>query len=357
MRRDMSLAGVGAVAFAVALVVGFTLLGPKGGRYSDTEMASFVAQPAAGFIISIGLLVVSIGGLILLMAYLSEAWFGVGRLRRISWAASVVAAASFLLGWGLYLAPTSAIASGGPATDPGVTYVFVSAGMIVLFGVGGIALGTALVMLAARGLCDDRMDSGVDRPRRAIGPPHLALSRRVAMVAKPMASAAVLPGDPVGHGRRGLAHRLVTRHGFSALGSDSSAESSIADQAFRRGHPIRLLDEVGDEVPVLLGIERDADPAVDTHVGRHEEPIRVAVHQRPLRTGRRLAPDPPMPCVRVVTHREDLVSHSPGRVPDAATLGGLGEGQADGADSIEKLVASGIQPTIGCHVRRIRVLA
>lgn len=151
MRRDMSLAGVGAVAFAVPLVVGFTLLGPKGGRYSDSEMASFVAQPVAGFIISIGLLVVSIGGLILLMAYLSEAWLFVGRLRRISWAASVVAAASFIVGWGLYLAPTSAIASGGPATDPGVTYVFVSAGMIVLFGVGGLALGTALVMLAARG--------------------------------------------------------------------------------------------------------------------------------------------------------------------------------------------------------------
>jgi len=151
MRRDMSTAGVGAVAFAVALVVGFTLFGPKGGRYSETEIASFVEQPAAGFIISIGLFVASTGGLILLMAYLSEAWFGVGRLRRISWAASVVAAASFLIGWGLYFAPVSAVASGGPATAPGVTYVFVSAGMIVFFGVGGMALGTALVMLAARG--------------------------------------------------------------------------------------------------------------------------------------------------------------------------------------------------------------
>lgn len=151
MRRDRTLAGIGAVAFAVSLVVGFTLLGPKGGRYSDSEMASFLAQPAAGFIISIGLFAVSIGGLIVLTAYLSEAWLGVGRLRRVSWAASVVAAASFLIGWGLYLAPASAIASGGPATDPGVTYLFVSAGMVVLFGVGGIALGTALVMLAARG--------------------------------------------------------------------------------------------------------------------------------------------------------------------------------------------------------------
>ena len=151
MRRDMSMAGVGAVAFAVPLVVGFTLLGPKGGRYSDTEMASFLAQPAVGFIISIGLLAVSIGGLILLMAYLSDAWLGVGRLRRISWAASVVAAASFLIGWGLYLAPAGAIASGGPATDPGVTYLFVSAGMVVVFGVGGVALGTALVCSRRRG--------------------------------------------------------------------------------------------------------------------------------------------------------------------------------------------------------------
>jgi len=145
------LAGVGGIAFAVSLVIGFTLFGPKGGRYSAAEIASFLAQTSFSFIISIGLFVISVTGLTVLMAYLSDASFGAGRLGRVSWATTLVAAASFLIGWGLYLAPASSISSGGPALDPGVTYTFLNAGMVVLFGVGGIALGIALVTLAAGG--------------------------------------------------------------------------------------------------------------------------------------------------------------------------------------------------------------
>ena len=151
MTRDRRLAGIGGIVFAASLVVGFTLFGPKGGRYSAAEIDSFVGQSSVSLIISIGLVMVSASGLIALMAYLSERSFGPGRRGRVSWAASLLAAASILVGWGLYLAPSSAITSGGPAIDPGVIYVFANAGMVVLFGVGGTTLGIALVMLAVGG--------------------------------------------------------------------------------------------------------------------------------------------------------------------------------------------------------------
>lgn len=149
MTRDTRPAGVGALTFAVSLVVGFTLFGPKGGRYSAAEIDSFLAQTSSGLIISIALLVISVIGLIVVMAHLSETSSGTGR--RAIWATSLVAAASFLIGWGLYLSPYTSIRSGGPALDPGVSYVFLSAGMVTLFGVGGIALGIALITLAVSG--------------------------------------------------------------------------------------------------------------------------------------------------------------------------------------------------------------
>lgn len=151
MRPGRRLAGAGGIAFVVSLVVGFTLFGPKGGRYSAVEVASFVEQTSTSFIISIGLMVISVSGLIVLMAHLSETSFGEGGRGRASWATSLLAAVSFLIGWGLYLAPSSSIGSGDPALDPGITYTFMSAGMVVLFGVGGITLGIALVTLAAGG--------------------------------------------------------------------------------------------------------------------------------------------------------------------------------------------------------------
>jgi hypothetical protein len=151
MRQDRRLAGVGGIAFAVALVVGFTLFGPKGGHYSGAEVARFLAQASGGFIASICLFAISMIGLIMLMAYLSEKCFGAGRRGRVTWAASLLAAASFLVGWGLYLAPYSSISSGGPTLDPGISYAFMTAGMGVLFGAGGIMLGLALVTFAVAG--------------------------------------------------------------------------------------------------------------------------------------------------------------------------------------------------------------
>ena len=151
MNRDRRRAGVGGVLFAVSLVVGFTLFGPKGGHYSATEIANFVAQAAAALIASVYLLVISVVGLIVLMNHLSQAWLGASRQGRVTWGASLAAGCSFLIGWALYLAvPTSRLA-GGPAMEPGISSGLISAGMVVLFGVGGMLLGIALITLATGG--------------------------------------------------------------------------------------------------------------------------------------------------------------------------------------------------------------
>src|SRR5438105_15532634 len=101
MKRDRRLAGVGGIAFVVSLVAAFTLFGPKGGRYSAAEIDTFVAQSSTGLIVSIYLFVVSMLGLFVLMAYLSEACFDAHRYGRIAWGTSLAAAASFTIGWGL----------------------------------------------------------------------------------------------------------------------------------------------------------------------------------------------------------------------------------------------------------------
>jgi hypothetical protein len=140
--RDRRLAGIGGIAFAVALVVGFTFFGPRGGFYAASAMATFVGQNPNNVIVSVYLFTVSNLGLMLLMAYLSRLS---GDLERVTWSSSLLAAGSFLIGWSVYFAPSISVLSGGPAIDPAVSYTFTSAGFVVLFGVGGLLLGIALI--------------------------------------------------------------------------------------------------------------------------------------------------------------------------------------------------------------------
>jgi hypothetical protein len=69
MTRDRRLAGAGGIAFAISLAVGFTLFGPKGGSYSAAEIDSFLAQTSSSLVISIGLFIISVVGLVVMMAY------------------------------------------------------------------------------------------------------------------------------------------------------------------------------------------------------------------------------------------------------------------------------------------------
>lgn len=151
MTRERRLAGAGGIAFAVSLAAGFTLYGPKGGKYSADEIAAFVSQSSSGLALSVVLFGVSVFGLFLLLAYLSGRYVDEGSYRRLAWGMSMAGGATILVGWGLYLAPPVAEHSGGPAIDPGISYAVISAGFAILFGVGGMLLGIALVSIAIGG--------------------------------------------------------------------------------------------------------------------------------------------------------------------------------------------------------------
>lgn len=150
-RPDRRFAGLGGIAFAVCLVVGFTFFGPRGGFYAASAMANFIGQSSTNVIVSIYLVAVSIIGLLVLLAYLSETFVGVGLHNRITWGAGLLAGGSFLIGWSLYFAPFTSVISGGPAIDPAIAYTFINTGFVVLFGAGGMLLGIALLMLATFG--------------------------------------------------------------------------------------------------------------------------------------------------------------------------------------------------------------
>ena len=151
IKRDRRVAGAGGIAFAVALVVGFTFFGPRGGFYAAAAVASFVGQSPTNIVISVYLFAASTFGLLSVMLYLSETSFVADRHARVFWGMSLLAAGTFLVGWGLYFAPSIALLSGAPAIDPTISYTFTSAGLVVLFGVGGLLLGAALLVLARRG--------------------------------------------------------------------------------------------------------------------------------------------------------------------------------------------------------------
>ena len=142
------MAGAGGIAFALCLVVGFTFFGPRGGLYEASAVANFVGQTPSSVAASLYLFAIAALGLVVLMGYLSETYLSSRRHERLAWGTSLLAATTFLIGWGVYFAPSVALASGGPGIDPAISYTFTSAGMVVLFGVGGLLLGTALLTLA-----------------------------------------------------------------------------------------------------------------------------------------------------------------------------------------------------------------
>ena len=130
------------------MAVGFTFFGPRGGFYAASAVTAFVGQSPINIIVSVYLFAVSILGLIVLMGYLSGFR---GGLDRVTWGASLLAAGSFMIGWGLYFAPSISVLSGGPAIDPAISYAFTSAGLVILFGVGSLLLGIALITVAIGG--------------------------------------------------------------------------------------------------------------------------------------------------------------------------------------------------------------
>lgn len=161
-RNGSTLAGLGAIAFAVLTVVAIVLGGAPGGNYAQADVANYVSighLPAvivSGYLALFGVL-----GLIGLLAFSREVIHeraGSELGSSIFWGTGLAAAASFAVGWGLVSGIAVAAAEGGSANPgnsgvaatltPAHTYMLSDTGINVLFGSGAILLGFALVVLA-----------------------------------------------------------------------------------------------------------------------------------------------------------------------------------------------------------------
>ncbi len=150
MRRQ-TLAGVGAIGFAVLSLVAFSLAQPPGGTYKASDVAKYVAhghRPAV--FISLYVMLLAVIGLVIaitrLRAMLPADWS-----QTTFQSIGLIAAGSLLVGFALVgTVPTALSVGGGSSIDPRLTYMFTEAGDAVLFGAAFVILGAALVLLAAR---------------------------------------------------------------------------------------------------------------------------------------------------------------------------------------------------------------
>ena len=153
MRRDRSLAGIGGIVFAVLFVSGMVSANPPGGDYRAGDIADFVAKGhRVNVVASLFLITISVVGLLMVTEYLCETSYGQGRHGRIAWGASLLAAASFLIGLTVVVTPSMSVAlGGGPSIDPAVNYTIMQAGFGIMFVSGGVMLGVSFLTLAIGG--------------------------------------------------------------------------------------------------------------------------------------------------------------------------------------------------------------
>ena len=152
MKRDRRIAGLGGVVFGALVIVALSVANPQAGSYHVADVSAFVAQGHRNAaVLSSALIAIAVFGLIALMAYLCDTYLEEGHRNRIAWGSSLLAGGSILIGWMVILTPSVAVTfGGGPALDPAVTYTFIEAGLLI-FLVGGLWLGVALLGLAMFG--------------------------------------------------------------------------------------------------------------------------------------------------------------------------------------------------------------
>ena len=150
-QRERMFAGIGGVAFTALTVAAMIFAKTPGGTYSASDIADYVAKGhQKGVITGFGLALLSVLGLILLLAGLRERVGQGSLLANVFSTTSLVSIAAFAIGWAAWLGPPLAIAIGGSRSviiDPTVTYVVLQIGGVIIFGVAGTFLGLTLITL------------------------------------------------------------------------------------------------------------------------------------------------------------------------------------------------------------------
>jgi len=149
MKRG-SLAGIGALAFAVLPIVGLIVANDPGGTYKASDVADYVKSGHRPLVF-LGLYLTGLGvaGLIPMLARLREAIADETRAR-VFWGLGIAAAAAFVAGLALTASVPVAMGYGGKGVviAPAVTFTLSEAGWVVAAGAGGILLGCALFTFA-----------------------------------------------------------------------------------------------------------------------------------------------------------------------------------------------------------------
>ena len=147
--KKSSLAGIGALAFGVLMIVGLILENAPGGSYSANDVADYVRSGHRPLVfVGLYLGVLGVVGLVFLLARLRAA-IADSAVSSVYWGLGLAAAGAITAGYALTAAVPIAMAYGGNGVtiDAPVTFVISESGWVVMTA-GCILLGSALLTFA-----------------------------------------------------------------------------------------------------------------------------------------------------------------------------------------------------------------
>ena len=145
--KRVSVAGLGALAFAILVFAASIIDNGPGGTYSTSDVTDYLKSSNRPVVfVALYMSLLGIVGLLFLLSRLRDA-IGDERRARVFWALSVGGTSAFVAGWALHIAAPLAIGYGGNVSfAPQTTYLIAVGGYIVL-SAGAIMLGLALLTL------------------------------------------------------------------------------------------------------------------------------------------------------------------------------------------------------------------
>ena len=154
MRRANTVAGIGAIAFSLLTLVGWTLVNSPGGGYDEATATQYVAAshfPVVLLALAMGQL--GVVGLLLLLSHLRELMRTSPRDQLLGgafWGTGVASAACFAVGWGFVAGQPVAHAEAGSVlvVPPTITHLLSeTGGSVMVFGSASMLLGLALAII------------------------------------------------------------------------------------------------------------------------------------------------------------------------------------------------------------------